>query len=153
MPVSTDAIAQFHPPTVNMQQLPKLHSASGLNKVLELKINHRAVSLNCQPLRCCSSNCPQPFSSLEQRRVFLSKILTIYLTQDLWPCFHKIRTPQKISQCFLLSKRSLSWAGQCSKWHAVLTAAPGRALHVELSPGWRSLTVLLLLSPHPPLCV
>lgn len=50
MLVSTDVTAQFHPPTVNMQQLPKLRSASALDKVLELKINLRAVSLNCQPL-------------------------------------------------------------------------------------------------------
>lgn len=47
MLASTDATSQFHPPTLNMQQLPKLLSTS----VLKKKINSLAKnkSQNCQP--------------------------------------------------------------------------------------------------------
>lgn len=78
MLVSTDATSQFHPPTLNMQQMPKLHSL----KYFCLKQNSLAKnkSQSCQPqlsaTKMLFKQLSKPFSSLKQKRVFLLKIFT-----------------------------------------------------------------------------
>lgn len=153
MLVSTDVTAQFHPPTVNMQQLPKLRSASALDKVLELQINLRAVSLNCQPLTEMLLNqlstaifFPRTKKSFPFYNIYciFNSRLMISLPRNAYASENKPALP------FLLE--NLSWAGRSAQ-NGTLSwlrhqGEPFTWSSAQAQGLW---AVLLLLSPNPPL--